>query len=91
MGQVTAGTGPSIFACVLPPASQAVFTSLDATADVYVGIGTAPSAVGTANSTPISPYAPLVIPNSKAGAAVSLYCITGSDDHVVGWVVSTGL
>lgn len=86
LGQCTAPTTGSagVFVCSCPPGATVVLSSVEPSADVFLGTSTA---VTAANGFPLDNAGPTVFTVPPQATTFSLYAVAGTGTHVVGYLV----
>lgn len=70
--------------CDIPPGTTVIISSVENSADVFLGMNTA---VTSANGFPLDAQAPTTITNPPWGAPFSLYGVAGTGTHSVGVII----
>jgi hypothetical protein len=89
IGQVTAPTSgnPGAFVCSCPPNSTVVLSTVENSADVFLGTSTA---VTSANGFPLDNAGPTMFVTPSMASTFSLYAVAGTGTHIVGYLVIPG-
>lgn len=86
LGQVTAPTSGSagVFVCFIPPGATCVLSSNEANPDVFLGTSTA---VTSSTGFILDNNGPTVFTNPPQATGFSLYAVSGTGTHAVGYMV----
>lgn len=86
LGQVTAPTSgsPGVFVCAVPPGATCVLSSNESNPDVFLGLSTA---VTSATGFILDNNGPTVFTNPPQASGFSLYAVSGTGTHAVGYLV----
>lgn len=86
LGQVTAPTSgsPGVLVCTVPPGATCILSSNESTPDVFLGTSTA---VTSTTGFILDNNGPTVFTNPPTASAFSLYAVSGTGTHSVGYMV----
>lgn len=87
MGQVTAPTSPTtVKVCTVPPGATVVLSSVETTADTFLGTA---STVTAATGAALDNSGPTTFMNPPTSAAFDIWACAGTGTHIVGFIVIT--